>query len=280
MIEQQQVTITNGLRQMYYKLLNNDLWEGPALQEENGHPLTHDILDGLGILQSSSQNDTPARFVDNLEEEEERLFRENGALAGHRRKISHDSASSGDEYEKTDRRDSRFKSRHIGSASSTPQLRTSSISSASSAKRGPETPPSELSSPTHQPKRLRDSNFKQAQTILQTTFPQLVASPSPSPEQLEFGYYEMLPVASPMDSSPYLVSNYAFNSYQTPVSLAMDQNFAGMQDNSFTTVSNTSLTTDPLDSDPAYQSFFESTANNVNRFKYLTLPSHQQYVQM
>ncbi|KAI9680830.1 MAG: hypothetical protein M1817_004270 [Caeruleum heppii] len=51
MLEQQQVQLVVGLRELYQRTKNGAAWNGPPLADtENGHPLTHDILEGLGIL--------------------------------------------------------------------------------------------------------------------------------------------------------------------------------------------------------------------------------------
>jgi hypothetical protein len=76
MIEQQQVSITIGLRQMYRSLLQHDLWEGLRLEEVDGNPLTHDILDVLGALHPSD-SESLVRFEDDLDELQSRMFKEN-----------------------------------------------------------------------------------------------------------------------------------------------------------------------------------------------------------
>lgn len=52
MLEQQQGQLVSGLQEMYRRLLNRESWTGPALSETNGHPLTHDILAALELLET------------------------------------------------------------------------------------------------------------------------------------------------------------------------------------------------------------------------------------
>lgn len=51
MLEQQQGQLVSGLQEMYRRLLAGQPWSGPALSEANGHPLTHDILSALNLLE-------------------------------------------------------------------------------------------------------------------------------------------------------------------------------------------------------------------------------------
>ena len=51
MLEQQQGQLVSGLQEMYRRLLAGQSWSGPALSEANGHPLTHDILAALNLLE-------------------------------------------------------------------------------------------------------------------------------------------------------------------------------------------------------------------------------------
>ena len=51
MLEQQQGQLVSGLQEMYHRLLAGQSWPGPTLSETNGHPLTHDILAALNLLE-------------------------------------------------------------------------------------------------------------------------------------------------------------------------------------------------------------------------------------
>lgn len=52
MLEQQQGQLVAGLQEMYRRLVNRNCWVGPKLEDVNGHPLTHDILAALHLLES------------------------------------------------------------------------------------------------------------------------------------------------------------------------------------------------------------------------------------
>ena len=74
MLEQQQAQLVNGLQELYKRLIAGQEWEGPLLDEgENGRPLTHDILSGLGVLQHESGSPSEA-FEDDLEALQHRLL--------------------------------------------------------------------------------------------------------------------------------------------------------------------------------------------------------------
>lgn len=54
MLEQQQAQLVAGLRELYQRLQTGCGWPGSPLQEaQGGHPLTHDILERLGLLHSA-----------------------------------------------------------------------------------------------------------------------------------------------------------------------------------------------------------------------------------
>ncbi|CAP78992.1 hypothetical protein N7489_004637 [Penicillium chrysogenum] len=51
MIQQQQIWLVHGLRELYRRTTEGEGWPGECLKTEpNGHPLTHDILTRLGAL--------------------------------------------------------------------------------------------------------------------------------------------------------------------------------------------------------------------------------------
>lgn len=51
MLEQQQIQLVTGLQKLYTLVISRASWKGPLLKESmNGHPLTHDILERLGVL--------------------------------------------------------------------------------------------------------------------------------------------------------------------------------------------------------------------------------------
>ena len=57
MLEHQQAQLVNGLQELYKLCTSGKGWEGPLLNESStGRPLTHDILESLGVLQHDSHN--------------------------------------------------------------------------------------------------------------------------------------------------------------------------------------------------------------------------------
>ena len=74
MLEQQQSQLVNGLQTLYGKMLRGQSWPGPPLQESsNGRPLTHDILEQLGVLDSNSTIGG-GNFEEDLGTLQQRLF--------------------------------------------------------------------------------------------------------------------------------------------------------------------------------------------------------------
>ena len=74
MLEQQQTQLVNGLQELYRRLTTGQEWEGPLLDDgDNGRPLTHDILSGLGVLHYESGSPSEA-FEDDLEALQHRLL--------------------------------------------------------------------------------------------------------------------------------------------------------------------------------------------------------------
>lgn len=79
MLEQQQLQLVNGLQELYERLVNDQGWKGSPLENSNnGHPLTHDILDRLGALKLDSQISYEV-FEDNVDAMRKRLLAD-GAL--------------------------------------------------------------------------------------------------------------------------------------------------------------------------------------------------------
>ncbi|EMD00052.1 hypothetical protein BAUCODRAFT_51110, partial [Baudoinia panamericana UAMH 10762] len=52
MLEQQQSQLVSGLQEMYRRLVTARAWSGAPLSESNGHPLTHEILAALNLLET------------------------------------------------------------------------------------------------------------------------------------------------------------------------------------------------------------------------------------
>ena len=74
MLEQQQVQLVNGLHELYKQVITGQSWEGPLLSDSgNGRPLTHDILNSLGVLHAENQS-TSGGFEDDLDTMQQRLL--------------------------------------------------------------------------------------------------------------------------------------------------------------------------------------------------------------
>lgn len=74
MLERQQAQLVVGLQDLYRRTLTRQGWVGPALQASgSGHPLTHDILEGLGALQSDGHGELEG-FVEDLNALQQRLI--------------------------------------------------------------------------------------------------------------------------------------------------------------------------------------------------------------
>ena len=61
MLEQQQEKLVNALRELYNRMERNERWPGQPLERTNkGFPLTHDILERLGMLNlGPDENEEP-----------------------------------------------------------------------------------------------------------------------------------------------------------------------------------------------------------------------------
>ncbi|KAF2666648.1 hypothetical protein BT63DRAFT_415767 [Microthyrium microscopicum] len=128
MLEQQQTQVVSGLRETYRILVEKNLWPGTPLKEYEGHPLTHDILERLNVLHLGGDSPAASSFEDDLDTLQQRLMSENGASSNRQRRSSPSCSESEPGLSHTD------------SPHSTPQLRTSSVSSPYSRKRSPSTP--------------------------------------------------------------------------------------------------------------------------------------------
>ncbi|KAF2470280.1 uncharacterized protein BDR25DRAFT_303827 [Lindgomyces ingoldianus] len=93
MLEQQQAQLVAGLRELYSRLQSGQGWPGQPLREaQGGHPLTHDILERLDLLHSSSDsNSNYEGFEEDCGRMQQKLL-EQGAPYTHRRgSVSSDS---------------------------------------------------------------------------------------------------------------------------------------------------------------------------------------------
>lgn len=104
MLEQQQTQLVAGLRELYSRLQKGETWPGQALHESSGgHPLTHDILERLDLLQPSSDNSSNYEgFEDDCNRMQQKLLERGAPFTRRRGSVSSDSdhghASSNSSY--------------------------------------------------------------------------------------------------------------------------------------------------------------------------------------
>ena len=95
MLEQQQAQLVNGLQEMYKRLRTAEVWEGEALSEANGAPLTHDILAALGLLEQKHDGSGELEtFEDDCESLQSRLIAQGAGLTQRRGSFSSESEHS------------------------------------------------------------------------------------------------------------------------------------------------------------------------------------------
>ncbi|KAL6707437.1 Fluconazole resistance protein 1 [Coniothyrium glycines] len=93
MLEQQQTQLVAGLRELYSRLQKGEGWPGQPLRESSGgHPLTHDILERLDLLHSSSDHGSNYEgFEEDCNRMQQRLLERGAPYTRRRRSISSDS---------------------------------------------------------------------------------------------------------------------------------------------------------------------------------------------
>lgn len=92
MLEQQQTQLVAGLQEMYRRLRNGQQWTGGPLPETNGHPLTHDILAGLDLLEAKHDGSGELEsFEEDCARLQSRLLAEGATLMHRRDSIGSDS---------------------------------------------------------------------------------------------------------------------------------------------------------------------------------------------
>jgi hypothetical protein len=107
MLEQQQTQLVAGLRDLYSRLQRGESWPGQPLREaSSGHPLTHDILERLHLLNSPSENGSNYEgFDDDCNRMQRKLLEKGAPYTRRRASISsdseHDHASSNSSYNGT-----------------------------------------------------------------------------------------------------------------------------------------------------------------------------------
>lgn len=95
MLEQQQAQLVTGLQEMYKRLRTTEVWEGEALSETNGAPLTHDILAALGLLEQKHDGSGELEtFEDDCESLQSRLIAQGAGLTQRRGSFSSESEHS------------------------------------------------------------------------------------------------------------------------------------------------------------------------------------------
>ncbi|EXJ89979.1 hypothetical protein A1O3_03046 [Capronia epimyces CBS 606.96] len=91
MLESQQAQLVAGLQELYKRTQNGQGWPGSALKEtSHGIPLTHDILERLGVLKQDGHA-TEGVFEEDLTALQQRLFADGAGVM--QRQPSHESHS-------------------------------------------------------------------------------------------------------------------------------------------------------------------------------------------
>ncbi|KAF2008230.1 hypothetical protein P154DRAFT_569044 [Amniculicola lignicola CBS 123094] len=154
MLEQQQAQLVSGLRELYGRLQSGQGWPGQPLREaQNGHPLTHDILERLDLLHSTNDSGNNYEgFEDDCNRMQQKLL-ERGAPYTHRRgSVSSDSE-------------------HTSSSSSyggTPTTKSIPYTDPFARHNAPPTPP--MNSPFPRQSQIAPSSIKQESPMVPTTF--------------------------------------------------------------------------------------------------------------
>jgi hypothetical protein len=92
MLEQQQAQLVSGLKEMYQRLQKASAWEGPSLDETSGHPLTHDILSALNLLElKHDDSGEPETFEENCDKLQSKMVSEGANYVRRRGSISSES---------------------------------------------------------------------------------------------------------------------------------------------------------------------------------------------
>ncbi|KAF2166230.1 hypothetical protein M409DRAFT_55093 [Zasmidium cellare ATCC 36951] len=95
MLEQQQQQLVSGLQEMYKRLVAANAWTGAALSETNGHPLTHDILAALDLLESKQDGSGEMEtFEEDCAKLQSKLIAEGAGFTQRRGSFSSDSEHS------------------------------------------------------------------------------------------------------------------------------------------------------------------------------------------
>jgi len=107
MLEQQQTQLVSGLQEMYRRLKCANAWDCPALSEAAGHPLTHDILAALNLLESKHDGSGDLEtFEEDCQKLQSRLLADGAGYSRRRGSFSSDSDHSQHSHSQPTRRDS------------------------------------------------------------------------------------------------------------------------------------------------------------------------------
>lgn len=212
MLEQQQSQLVAGLREMYSRLQSGQGWPGAPLRDaQNGHPLTHDILERLDLLHPSGDHGSNYEgFEEDCGKMQQKLL-ERGATYTHRRgSISSNSdhghsSSSGSSY------------------SGTPTTKSLPYSDAFARNRSPPTPPmnspfprqSQIAPQVKQEAPMVSSNFMNVGALDPSALSRQTwtAEPMLMDDSLDFGAKPMyaFETYSNFDSNAMLLDPYVIN---------------------------------------------------------------------
>lgn len=99
MLEQQQGQLVDGLREMYRRLRAANAWSVPALSETTGHPLTHDMLAALNLLESKTDGSGEyEHFEEDCSKLQSKLLADGAGFARRRASCSSESEHSQHEH--------------------------------------------------------------------------------------------------------------------------------------------------------------------------------------
>lgn len=163
MLEQQQSQLVSGLKEMYHRLQKASAWDGPSLDETSGHPLTHDILSALDLLEPKHDDSGETEvFEENCDKLQSRMLSEGSGFSHRRGSLSSDSEHSHHERPRT------ASSRHETPTQSKPSIFRESFNF-----------PSATSSPLSHSPIPRSKQFAPQQLAQQHQQPQPSLRPSP-----------------------------------------------------------------------------------------------------
>ncbi|KAG9677072.1 hypothetical protein KCU95_g16136, partial [Aureobasidium melanogenum] len=92
MLEQQQAQLVAGLQETYRRLLDANVWPGKPLSEATGHPLTHDILARLDLLEPKNDGSGEhEHFEEDCQKLQQRLISEGASFIGRRNSNGYES---------------------------------------------------------------------------------------------------------------------------------------------------------------------------------------------